>query len=68
MKNNNIFKQIVEEKAWCKTHPTSPVGRHPVTHEWPVFCLKGFRSFKATSTDPRCKIIVENQKESEVIK
>ena len=62
----NIYKQIIEEKAWCSTHPTGYIGRDQ-TGRWFKQCRHGYLKIKQ-GEKPNCEIIIEkggeNQKSS----
>jgi hypothetical protein len=49
----NIYKAIITEHAYCRTHLTSKVGRHPITHEWPNTCARGWILLKQ-GKDAKC--------------
>ena len=53
----NIYKQIIEEKAWCLTHPTGYIGRDH-TGYWYTQCRQGYLRIKQ-GEKLNCEIIVE---------
>jgi hypothetical protein len=55
--NKNIYKQIIEEKAWCSAHPTGYIGRDQTGH-WYNQCRQGYLRMKQ-GEKPNCEIIIE---------
>ena len=53
----NIYKQIIEEKAWCSSHPTGYIGRDHKGH-WFKQCRHGYLRIKQ-GEKPNCEIIIE---------
>lgn len=50
--NKNNYKQIIEEKAWCLTHPTGYIGRDH-TGRWYKRCRHG------DLKNEQCEIVIE---------
>jgi hypothetical protein len=50
--NKNNYKKIIEEKAWCSTHPTGYIGRDH-TGYWYKRCRHGHLK------NQDCEIIIE---------
>ena len=56
--NDNIYKNIVTETAFCATHLTAKVGRNPKTMQWPKQCSRGWTNI-SNKQPAGCKIIIE---------
>lgn len=54
----NRFKRIIDEVAWCRTHPTSKVSRNPKTGLWPTTCARG-GYLRKIGQPAECSIIIE---------
>lgn len=58
MNQPNIFKQMISETAFCKSHLTSKVSRNPVTGKWPMTCARG-GYMRKIGQEANCSIVIE---------
>jgi hypothetical protein len=57
--NKNNYKKIIDEKAWCLTHPTGYIGRDHRGH-WYKRCRHGHLK------NENCEIVIEKGGEKQI--